>query len=155
MLQVQGTCTTCDCQEGMLLSYRYRLWWGHQVRLTCTQSTKRFSSLANFMSPLMLKIFLFISHTPSEESYYLCWCDCEYDKMFVISTITTERKWINTFHTNMILRLIVEMNYSWGDWGHCKISGKMYSVVLGMKNAWSVHNTLYVHDVLFNIIFIV
>ena len=53
--------------------------------------------------------------------------------MFVIGTITIERKWINTFHTNVILRLIVKVNYSGGDWGHYKISGKMYSVVLGMK----------------------
>ena len=55
--------------------------------------------------------------------------------MFVIGTITIERKWINTFHTNVILRLIVKVNYSGGDWGHYKISGKMYSVVLGMKNS--------------------
>ena len=61
--------------------------------------------------------------------------------MFVIGTITTERKWINTFHTfntfhkYLSLILIVEMNYSGGDWGHYKISGKMYSVVLGMKNS--------------------
>ena len=55
--------------------------------------------------------------------------------MFVISTITTERKRINTFHTNLNLRLIVEMNYSGGDWGHYEVSGKMYSVVLGMKNS--------------------
>ena len=55
--------------------------------------------------------------------------------MFVIGTITTERKWINTFHKYLSLILIVEMNYSGGDWGHYKISGKMYSVVLGMKNS--------------------
>ena len=46
--------------------------------------------------------------------------------MFVIGTITTERKQFNTFHTNKNLRLIISVGEIGG---HYEVSGKMYSVV--------------------------